>query len=220
MLAAVVVTAAQLLARSVLPNDPAVTTKLVSFYHRQVYAAAGAASFTFFNTAKTKYVTNLPVANQIPGGHIFFARALRVRIIPNETFATSAAATAAATYVAAITPLTNAQELLQIYHNGYFEFRINSKPFADGYGLEKLGAGSSAAIQGAASTSQTTVDRSITNVMNGDARYDNGWLFTPSLIIPEGLTFEMSLEFQTALPLTGAGTIQADLDGVLIGPAN
>lgn len=219
-IAAAVLAAAQLLARSVLPNDSAVTVKQVSYYHRQAYAAAGSASFTFFNASKSKYLTNLAIANQVPGGHILMARAIRLRLVPNEAFSTGAAAVAAATYVSAVTPLTNAQELLQIYNQGYWEFRVNNRPMADGFGINKLGAGSSVQLDVGCVTTATTTDRAITNVRNGDARYDNGWIFTPALVIPEGITFEMSLEFATALPLTNGGTIQADLDGVLIGPAN
>lgn len=215
-----VIKAAELLRRSVLPDDPAVTVRLVSYFHRQVYAAAGSASFTFFNASKSKYTTNLPKPNEIPGGHILFARALRARVVPNETFATSAAAVAAATYIASTDPTTNAEQLLHIYNNGAWEFKVSGRPIADGYGLNKLAAGSSPIVNAALATTATTTTMGVSNVQNGEPRYDNGWIFTPAAIITEGISFECNVEFQTALPLTNAGTFEMVLEGVLIGPAN
>lgn len=206
--------------RSVIPEDPAVACKLVQFFHRRSYAAAGAASFTFFNEAKSKFVTNMAKPNEIPGGHVLLARALRVRVLANHVFATGLATVAAAAYVASVDPATNAQQLLDIYNNGAWEFKVAGRVWADGFGLNKLGAGSSPIVNVSGDVGAAAATIAVANVQNGNPSDENGWKFTPVLVIPEGNTFEMNLEFLAALPLTNAGVIEAVLEGVLIGPAN
>lgn len=206
--------------RSVLPDDPAVAARLVSLFHRRVYPAAGAASFSMFNEAKSKYVTNMVKPNEIPAGHVLMARALRVRVLSNFVFATGLAAVASATYVASVDPATNAQQLLDIYNNGAWEFKVAGRVWADGYGLNKLGAGSSPVVSAAGDVGSAAATLAVTNVQNGNASDENGWKFTPALIIPEGVSVEFNCEFQAALPLTNAGVFETVLEGVLIGPAN
>ncbi|MCC6676519.1 MAG: hypothetical protein IT436_05185 [Phycisphaerales bacterium] len=206
--------------RSVIPEDPAVACRLVQYWHRRVYAAAGAASFTFFNEAKAKFVTNMAKPNEIPGGHVLLARSLRVRVLNNHVFATGLPTVAAATYVASVDPATNAQQLLDIYNNGQWEFKVAGRVWAEGYGLNKLGAGNSPIVNVSGDVGAAAATLAVANVQNGTPSDENGWKFTPVLVIPEGNTFEMNVEFLAALPLTQAGVVEVALEGVLVGPAN
>lgn len=185
------------------------------YWHRQAYAAAGALSFTFFNVPNTRFVTNMPTAGALPAGYNFAAVALGLRVVQGIDLAGAAAASGAAMTASGVAPATIGEQMRLINSSGLVTMTVNGITEVDDWGIDAFPTGRG--LDGAASV--TTTASSVVAFSNGVPHVSNRREFGPlPLAIPQNANFSLTIEFQTLLPLTGGGVIEAYLDGFLVTP--
>jgi hypothetical protein len=111
---------------------PTAGTVLLAFFSQPVGQGITTASGGVVGSAKTRWDTNLQLANTLPSGKAFMAQAIEVFFLPGSsasanTFIPWAANVFAATATAAVA--ASAQDVVQFYLGGGLEFVILDKPY-------------------------------------------------------------------------------------------
>lgn len=185
------------------------------YWHRQAYAAAGALSFTFFNVPNQRFVTNMPTAGALPAGYNFAAVALGLRVVQGVDIAGTPVAAGAAFSATGVAPATIAEQLRLINAQGLVTMTVNGITEVDDWGIDAFPTGRG--MDGA--TALATTASGAASFSNGVPHVSNRREFGPlPLAIPQNANFSLTIEFQTLLPLTGGGVIEAYLDGFLVTP--
>lgn len=192
-----------------------------TFWHRLAYAAAGATSFSFFNAAKSRFVTNMPQAGALPAGYYFAATSLSLRVVQGIDLAGAAAATGAGATADAATmaPFTLAEQLRLINSSGLVKMQVNGITEVEEYGIDNFPTGRGLDGAAAGATTDTTISAALAFMNNGAPHLSNKREFAPlPVAIEPGASFQVDVEFGTALALTGGGVFEAYLEGILVTP--
>lgn len=209
-----------------LPGGPnSLFVRNQRFYHRLNYPTAGALNFTFFNVAKTPFITNFPQAAQLPANYGFALKGVAFSIKAGITIATGAPLPAGASFVGTLaatsTPLILAEALRLAQENSQVSMWVNDKKIIDdvygldcfqpGRGLDGLtaacGAGSGATVVSAA------------YLNNGAPFAANQMMFETPYPIAGGQGVRLEVNYQALIPLPCDAVITAELIGQLISPA-
>lgn len=181
-------------------------------YDFQSYPTTGQTQLAFFqvpngSSGKTYADTNMTLNGQFPSPTAFLVTAIMVFFFPNYAGAPSTTHTA-------LTANPNVNDVVGVYHSGWFEFTIGSKvylrdaplgKFPPNVGIGGLQAyGLSQYDQGAASISQVSTD-----VAQAIGRYAE---ITP-LLIPMNQNFLVTANWPTAVTVTNTGRMGIVLDG-------
>lgn len=193
--------------------DPNVNVSYKTLWHR-VATDTTTTKFNFFNTQSAPFVTNMPLANQLPTENAFWITNVRAKL----QFAPSASLNwnqAAYEYVR------------NIHENCEFTLRIGDRVVIDrAYGLSQLPEGSGLDSSGvfievpsAAATYKATG-----SIRNGANSVANKMTMVPTAIAPTK-TIAAFVEFAAALgslpaSIPAAPYIWIGLDGYLVNPAN
>jgi hypothetical protein len=195
------------------PNRPdAIEAIWQPQYDYQSYPTSGQTQLSFFQVqqgqnGKTYADTNMTLGGQFPAPTAFLCTAIMVFFFPNYAGAPSTVATAA-------TVNANVNDVVAVYHSGWFEFTIGSKvylrdaplgKFPPNVGIGGLQAyGISQYDQGAASVNQVSTD-----VAQAIGRY---YEITP-LLIPMSQNFVVTANWPTDVTIAHTGRIGVCLDG-------
>lgn len=203
------------------------------FWHRLAYAAAGTvAKIQFFNANPTAFVTNVFNANALPQNYWFETRSIGIRCEASQGLDGTGGATgnevsnpAAVAAIAADDALTTGLQLMRIIRNGVVKFTVADIDYFERYGLDSLPYGGGPSVQGAISTDNSTTaavtsnySRAIMAVHNGDPNIQNRLRYAQGLVIPPLVNWGMSVQYQSLLPLTNGGVIEAYIEGNLFTP--
>lgn len=200
-------------------NPKAVRMRKWTIWHRQAYAAAGAVSFSFFNAAKSRFVTNLAQAGQMTNGYWFAAESIGLRVVPGVDMAGAAAATGASAVADAATmaAYTLAEQMRLINSSGLVTFKVNGVAEVEEWGLDAFPVGRGLDGAAAGATTDTTISASLGIFNNGVPALSNKRKFDPLPVpIEPGAAFGLDVEFPAALPLTGGGVFECFLEGTLV----
>lgn len=195
------------------PNRPdAIEAIWQPQYDFQSYPTTGQTNLSFFQiqngqSGKTYADTNMTLGGQFPSPTAFLCTAIMIFFFPNYAGAASNVATA-------VTANTNVNDVVKVYHSGYFEFTIGSKVYLRDAPLGKfppnVGIGGLQAYglamydQGAATIGQVSTD-----VAQAIGRYAE---ITP-LLIPMNQNFVVSLIWPADVTVANTGRIGVCLDG-------
>jgi hypothetical protein len=177
-----------------------------TYYHYQMYAAAGQTSLTFFNAAPGTLSVqdyNLELAGQIPAGKKFVVQGLAVDFQPSENPVES-------TGVAPAHNFTN--DTWAVAKNGYLKFTVGSKDYVGEGPLGNFPCTYRLAGQAAAAT--TVAATSFTNdyaAMSGQPH----WIIPVVLTSSQNFKVELTWATAIALPSSAAGRIGVRLYGRL-----
>lgn len=192
-----------------------------TFWHRIAYPAGGATSFQFFNAPKQRFVTNMPQAGSLPGGYYFAGTSLGLRLTQGIDLAGAAQATGTASTAdaASIVPLTLAEQMRLIYSSGHVRMIANGITEVDEHGIDAFPLGRGMDGAAAVASTDTGISAGLAIFNNGSPHLSNKREFSPlPVAIEPGASFEVSVEFPAALPLTGGGVFECFLEGLLVTP--
>lgn len=215
------------------------------YYSARGYGATGLAydanntvkagpNFTFFDGPYKRFQDNMPQQGQINDDQFFWIEQMHFVVIPNITIAALAPvlapsetpAAAASGWIGSTTKIpmsiVNSAELQTIYTNGLVNMSIGARTIIeDAWGLQNFHAGGGPVTAGAAaSNSATTAVVGNAWCNNGFQSDREGWGCKPFAWLTKGRSVKLSVDFSTALPLTGAGVIIAFLEGTRITTGN
>lgn len=201
------------------------------FYHRlDVKADGSQLSFTFFNEARAKFITNLDQPNTISSNYGFAASAIRFNFLYGfdrlgfrlgiQTTTPTAAqfkasamnwAEAGAVATEQLTPLWKIQEKYrELMSQGVITFLVGEKPVLENFGLTSFPAGTGIVAANSIShaatlTAQASIQAGTTSLNNGVPVLSNVFsLGQQPYPIPAGTTFSLKLEFNQKIDWTEA----------------
>lgn len=192
----------------------------VCYYHRLDYAAAGTTNLlTFFNASESDFITNFPGGSGLQNNWGFMLDSIGVDIELGITAAGTYAATPLAyttTDLASAGPVSDAEALRRIYKGGRLSLIVDSKQLVNAASLQNFSTGAGPEIQAAAITTATTKTGATSNVNNGSAFAANrGWTFARPIPILPGQKPDFKIAWQTAVPVSAASTVRAEMRGYL-----
>jgi hypothetical protein len=191
------------------------------YWHRVAYGSAGTAgTISFFNVAKTPYVTNFPQAASLPANFAFMLSSICFKLYQGIDITGARVAGGAASSVSSGAPLTLAEEMRTILENGVVNFAISDRPVLDNiYGLDAFPSGRGIDVQPTIATTAgtTTTGAAISN--NGAPLWANRMTWGTPYPILAGQSLRLDVTWQNALSMTGGGVLMAELVGDLVLPA-
>jgi len=195
------------------------------FYHRVLYPTAGALNFTFFNVAKTPFITNFTQAAQLPANYGLALKGVSLSIKAGITLATGAPLAAGAAFVgtpaATSTALILAEALRLAHENATVSMWIGDKKLIDDvYGLDAFQPGRGlSGLASAGGTGHASNFASAAYVTNGAPFAANQMQFETPYPIAGGQPIRLEVSYQALIPLPCDAVITAELIGQLISPA-
>lgn len=190
-------------------NEEAVDQPL---YHIQSYGAAGATSFTFFNTTGALTVTNMDAQKVLSKGKRFAVFSIGVAFIPGQSPVQNGVATTTDSALADAKKVLEGAAFLQL--NILDKVYLTESPLTRvpaGHGLHAV-AGGIQATQAAAADGL----RQISHGNNGLPLWGTNRKLRVPIPIPEQVQFSVVVTYPTAVAVTTAGSIAVWLDGMLI----
>lgn len=195
------------------PNRPdAIEAVWQPQYDFQSYPTTGQTNLSFFQiqngqSGKTYADTNMTLGGQFPSPTAFLCTAIMIFFFPNYAGAVSNVATA-------VTANTNVNDVVKVYHSGYFEFTIGSKVYLRDAPLGKfppnVGIGGLQAYALSIDDEAAPVIGQVsTDVAQAIGRYAE---ITP-LLIPMNQNFVVSLIWPADVAIANTGRIGVCLDG-------
>lgn len=205
------------------PNPNQFFTRRHKFFHRVDYNTTGATAIQLFNVNPAKWICNLPVQGSIAVETAFKLEAVRIWAEVGITSAATytRAAGGAQGAAAAVTNVTNFEEIRTIFQGGMFTLQIgDKKPVDQLYALQSFPQGGGMDAAPALSTTAGTTSMGVTAFNNGQAHALNVFQMKPPFPLLPGKVINGLLEWQAALAVTTAFIIRVELDGVLLTAAN
>ncbi|MGH9780193.1 MAG: hypothetical protein ACRD33_00105 [Candidatus Acidiferrales bacterium] len=195
------------------PNRPdAIEAIWQPQYDFQSYPTTGQSQLSFFQvqqgqSGKTFADTNMTLGGQFPSPTAFLCTAIMIFLFPNYAGAVSNVAAAA-------TANANVNDVVKVYHSGWFEFTIGSKVYLRDAPIGKfppnVGIGGLQAY-GLAQYDQAapSVNQVSTDVAQAIGRYAE---ITP-LLIPMNQNFVVTLNWPALVTVANTARIGVVLDG-------
>ena len=200
-----------------VPKSWGVEVIPVRYYHRLDYAVAGSTTnFQFFNVAETPYITNFPGASGLQNNFALMIDSIGIDFEPGVSAAGAFAATPSA-YMATTAPLEHAEVARRVFNSGRVIMSIDSRKYVDCGPLKHFSIGAGVELSGVHcnNTAAPTINGAI-NANNGAPFAGNrGYQFSRPIPLLPGQKPDFTAAFQTAIPVSTASTIRAEMVGYL-----
>lgn len=189
------------------------------FYHRQAVGAAVLASYAFFNAARARGVSNLPIPQQLPANQAFLITGISVFVTagvdsayaaqtPGKTIATAATPTAA---------VDAAEWLREIHDCGVVSVLVGDFKLVDDIaGLRNFPQGGGVTGGGGAATTVAATNI-LCNAMTNGAPFNGNRYNLPNPYpwwAGNNLQFEVGFTAAPTPPTGIAAVVTAELDGL------
>lgn len=208
-----------------IPSNLAdVTIKREKLWHRQLYAAAGQQTLTYFNANAADYVTNLQ-GNALQNEQAFCLQRVNVSIetgILTTGLFDTAGQQLIVTAGAGSTAVVLAEQCRELLIAGQMRLKIGDKTLVNQKDLTNFPAGHGfhmpAAAVGGTVTAQSNL---VAAPFQNGSPLDVPWMFKPWYPILPGKPISCTLNWQGLLAVTSAVTyIVVELEGITITPSN
>ncbi len=207
-----------------IPGDgDATLTTPQSYYHRVNYPTAGSTQFRFFNEPRARGITNLDTPNQFPANYGFLLRSISFDFLPafdrqgahcsatvaNSSLSLSAIAAATADQLAR--PWRWNEKVRELMSQGVVTFKVGQRDIFEVFGLTNFPSGkgvvSNPGVSNMLDTSAAanSLGTMMNQVTNGAPVFCNRWEFYEPFPIAPNQTFELTVDYLTAVSFSEAG---------------
>jgi len=202
-----------------IPDLNRFTVTKKSLWHRQDVGTALSASYNWFNTAASPYVTNMPQASSLPNEQAMWITGIRIHVARGYDTSGTAQADGLPNQIDA-DPAAVANDLDLLLSYGQFKLSIAGREYIDAFGLYQFPSGGGVYMDGVAATTATTVTYIDLHPNNGFPDARNLYQLPVPIPLVPGKNISCTTGWNIGPTLKDTYSMCVALDGVFVYPAN